>query len=55
MNMIFDLNPSPNFLMIRVNGRLTFDPEKDTHLRCQKLLVRAGELFIGSEEEPYEK
>ena len=29
-NMVFDMNPSPIYKFIRVNGNLTFSPDKDT-------------------------
>jgi transcriptional/translational regulatory protein YebC/TACO1 len=51
--MVFNLNPSPKYKLIRVNGILTFDNTTDTHLRCKHLFIRAGELHAGSEEFPY--
>lgn len=54
-NMVFNMNPSPVYKLIRVNGNLTFDNTTDTHLRCKHLFIRAGELHIGSAEYPYEK
>jgi transcriptional/translational regulatory protein YebC/TACO1 len=51
--MIFNLNPSPKYTLIRVNGKLTFDNTTDTHLRAKHIFIRAGELHIGSEEYPY--
>ena len=53
--MIFNMNPSPKYRLIRVNGKLTFENTTDTHLKCKHLFIRAGELHIGSEEYPYEK
>ena len=50
--MVFNLNPSPKFKLLRVNGRLTFENTTDTHLKCKHLFIRAGELHIGSEEYP---
>ena len=54
MNMIFNMNPSPIYKLIRVNGNLTFDDKADTHLRCKHLFIRAGELHIGTAEKPIE-
>lgn len=54
-NMIFNLNPSPIYKLVRVNGKLTFDPDKDTYLKAKHIFIRAGSLHIGSEEKPYEK
>jgi len=51
-NMIFNLNPSPVYKLIRVNGNLTFENTTDTHLRCKHLFIRAGELHVGSAEYP---
>jgi hypothetical protein len=53
--MIFNLNPSPKFDLVRVNGKLTFDNTTDTHLRAKHIFIRAGELHVGSEEYPYAK
>lgn len=53
-NMIFNMNPSPVYKLIRVNGILTFDNSTDTHLRCKHLFIRAGELHVGTEQEPYQ-
>lgn len=50
--MIFNLNPSPTYRLIRVNGKLTFENTTDTHLKCKHLFIRAGELHIGSAEYP---
>lgn len=54
-NMVFNMNPSPVYKLVRVNGNLTFDNTTDTHLRVKHLFIRAGELHIGSKEYPYEK
>jgi len=53
--MVFNLNPSPVYKLIRVNGNLTFENSTDTHLKCKHLFVRAGELNIGTPEYPMEK
>jgi len=53
--MVFNLNPSPVYKLIRVNGKLTFENTTDTHLKAKHLFVRAGELHIGYEEYPMEK
>ena len=54
-NMVYDLEESPVYALIRINGIMTFknDGETDLHLRCKHLFVRAGQLHIGSEEEPF--
>lgn len=54
-HMVFNLNDTPVYKLVRVNGNLTFDNTTDTHLKCKHLFIRAGELHIGSEEYPYEK
>jgi hypothetical protein len=51
--MIFNMNPSPKYDLIRVNGKLTFDNTTDTHLKAKHIFIRAGELHVGSEEYPY--
>ena len=55
-NMLFDLEESPIIEMLQINGRLTFENnEKDLHLRTKYIFVRAGELIIGTKEEPFTK
>lgn len=54
-NMVFNMNPSPIYKLVRVNGNLTFDNTTDTHFRAKHLFIRAGELHIGSREHPYTK
>jgi hypothetical protein len=54
-NMVFDMNPSPVYKLIRVNGNLTFHPNNDTHLRAKHIFIRAGELNIGSKDFPHQK
>ena len=55
--IIYDLEDSPIFDVITVNGRLSFldDAENlpNLNLNCKYIFVRAGELVIGSEEEPF--
>ena len=54
--MIFDLEESPIFKMVRINGRLSFknDTDKLMHMRAKHIYVRAGELIIGTQESPYQ-
>jgi len=53
----FDVEDTPILKSLEINGRLTFknDPEEavDRTLRSHWVYVRAGELHIGTEEEPY--
>ena len=53
--MVFDLEESPIYKLIRINGILTFknDTEKLLHLRAKHIFVRAGQLHIGSKEYPF--
>jgi len=53
--MVFNLENSPIYQLVRVNGNLTFDNTTDTHLNCKHLFIRAGELHIGSKEYPMTK
>jgi len=41
-NMIMDMNPTPIYKLVRVNGNLTFNPNNDTELRAKHIYVRAG-------------
>jgi hypothetical protein len=54
-NMVFDMNPSPIYKLIRVNGNLTFSQSKDTQLRAKHIFIRAGELNIGTKELPMQR
>jgi len=53
----FDLEETPILKSLDINGRLHFqnDPEVavDRTINAYWVYVRAGELFIGSEDEPY--
>ena len=55
--MEFDIEETPLLKSLTINGRLTFknDPEEavDRTIHAYIVFVRAGEFFIGSEEEPY--
>jgi hypothetical protein len=53
-NMMLDIADTPIFRMLTVNGRLTFQNDKDVHLHAKHIFVRAGELIIGSKDKPYE-
>ena len=62
-NMIFDLEESPIFELLAINGRLTFQQENvtanltdmDLHLHAHHIFIRAGELIIGTETTPFTK
>ena len=54
-NLILDIEETPVFDLIRVNGVLTFSNEIDIHLRAKRIFIRAGELHIGSETDPFTK
>ena len=52
--MLLDLEETPVFKSLTINGRLSFiQNDMDIHLRSKQIFVRAGEFFIGSEEEPF--
>jgi len=57
-NIIYDLEDSPIFDVVTVNGRLTFMDDVSLHAKLQlnahHIFVRAGELLIGSADVPYE-
>jgi hypothetical protein len=53
--MVFDLEESPKYKLIQINGILTFNNESNCHLHAEHIFVRAGELHIGSAEYPYTK
>lgn len=51
-NMVFDMEESPIYKLLRINGNLTFKNTTNTHLRAKHIFIRAGELSIGSPEYP---
>jgi hypothetical protein len=53
-NMIFDLEESPLYKVVQINGLLTFKNDSDRHLHAEHIFIRAGELHIGSEEYPFQ-
>ena len=53
-NMYLDIEETPILNILEINGRLTFlSSNFSITLNAQKIYVRAGELLIGSEEEPF--
>ena len=53
-NMLLDIEETPKLKSLNINGRLSFiQNDIDIHLRAEKIFVRAGEFFIGSEESPF--
>jgi hypothetical protein len=52
-NMILDIEETPIFESLRINGVLSFGNDTDIHLRTKYIFIRAGELHIGSETYPY--
>jgi len=50
--MLYDLEDSPIYKLVQVNGILTFKNDSNTHLRAKHVFVRAGELRIGSKDYP---
>jgi hypothetical protein len=53
-NMIYDLEESPVYRYVQINGRVTFKTDAPKlHFRAKYLYVRMGELLIGSENAPF--
>lgn len=56
-NMLLDIAETPKLNSLSINGRLQFIQREETpdiHVFTNNIFVRAGELIIGSEEEPFE-
>ena len=55
--MMYDISPaaSPVLNSLQINGKLTFMPGADRHLKTYNLWVRAGELNIGADGAPFEE
>lgn len=53
-NFVFDLEESPIYTYIQINGRVTFKEDAPKlHMRAKYVFVRAGELFIGNKTHPF--
>lgn len=54
-NLLLDIGETPILNSLTINGRLTFyNNNFDVNLRAKKIFVRAGELLIGTEDEPFQ-
>ena len=53
--MTMDLEETPVYRLVRVNGILNFKDDIDIKFNAKHIFVRAGELNIGSKDKPYEK
>lgn len=53
--MVLDLEETPILESLVINGRLTFldFEDRNIHLKSKWIFVRAGELFIGTAEQPF--
>ena len=54
-DMIMDLKTTPNYRLVRVNGILSFKTDIDIEFSARHIFIRAGELHIGTKENPYLK
>lgn len=53
-NYVFDLEESPIYNYIQINGRVTFlEDANKLHLQAKYIFVRAGELIIGNKTHPF--
>ena len=53
-NLIYDLELSPIYNYVQINGRVTFKQDAPKlHFRCKYFFVRMGELLIGNATNPY--
>lgn len=53
-NLIYDLEESPIYNYVQINGRVAFKQDAPKlHFRCKYLFVRMGELLIGNATTPY--
>jgi hypothetical protein len=53
-NMMYDIEDSPIFDLVEINGKLTFDPEMNLTLRSRNIFVRGGELNVGNKTHPFQ-
>jgi hypothetical protein len=52
-NMTMDIADTPIFRLVRVNGLLNFKRGMNITFRAKHIFVRAGELHVGSKENPF--
>lgn len=52
-NMTFDMENSPTYGLVRVNGYLTFLPGANLTFNAKHIFIRAGEMHIGTKENPH--
>lgn len=52
-NVTFDMENSPTYGLVRVNGYLTFLPGANLTFNAKHIFIRAGELHVGTKEEPH--
>lgn len=52
-NMTMDVADTPILRLVAVNGLLNFKRGMDITFRAKHIFVRAGEIHVGSEEDPY--
>jgi hypothetical protein len=52
-NMTMDLEETPIFGYVEINGLLTFSNDSAHNFRAKIITIRAGELHVGSAEYPY--
>lgn len=52
-NVTFDMENSPVYGLVRVNGFLTFLPGANLTFNAKHIFIRAGELHIGTKENPH--
>ena len=55
-NMLLDIPETPKLNSLSINGRLSFIQREETpsiHVFTNNIFVRAGELLIGTAEEPF--
>jgi hypothetical protein len=51
--MTFDMENSPKYKGVTVNGYLTFLPGANLTLNAEHIFIRAGELHVGTKESPH--
>jgi len=51
--MTFDMENSPVYGLVRVNGFLSFLPGANLTFNAKHIFIRAGELHVGTKEEPH--
>jgi len=53
-DVLYDIETSPVLQSLEVNGKLSFERGKPALLQSHSIWIRAGEVNVGTEDEPFD-